>query len=366
MLSRNKFLFYLIVVGSLFYFIAVGLILTVWALPSNADYYDGKTITVLMGGTAGSGLDINARFFSKSWEKHFPGKTKLIVKNMPGAGGAKALNYLYRKARPDGLTVYYGIWNPMGIVTNQPGIRYKIEELKSVGASKGYFVSLVRADVSATPTEIVTVKKLKIGGINPTLGMDNVSQMSLDMLGVKYRYVSGYRGMPKIKTALLTGEVDFATTGYAGYRNFFKDTSLKSGKLIMTWYHPSFDQDGNPVKSNIFPGVKSFIEVYESLRGGKPSGPLFEAYRYITNLNFKMINNVIAPPNTREDALAILRKTYRATYKDPAFQESWEKQYGARFSWMDGEAGQKLFNAYKDISPEAVEILKKYKTVGLR
>jgi len=355
MFGRNKVLFCLI---------AVGLTLTAWTLPSNADYYDGKTITVLVGGNAGSGLDLNCRFFAQSWEKHFSGKTRLIVKNMPGAGGAKALNYLYKKGRPDGLTVYYGIWNPMGIVTDQLRIRYKIDELNSVGAANGYFVSLVRSDVSATPADIVAAKGLKIGGINPTLGMDNVSQMSLDMLGVKYRYVSGYRGMPKVKVALLSGEVNFATTGYAGYRNFFKDTSLKSGKLIMPWYHPSFDQDGNPVKTDVFPGVKSFVEVYESLRGEKPSGLLFEAYKYVTN--FKMINNVIAPPKTPEEPLADLRKIFRATYEDPAFQDGWEERYGVRFLWIDGETGQKLFADHKQISPEAVEVLKKYKMKGIR
>ena len=357
MLRKKKFLFYLM---------AISFILTIWALPSNANYYDGKTITILMGGNAGSGLDLNCRFFVEHWEKKFPGKTKLIVKNMPGAGGAKALNYLYEKGRPDGMMVYYGIWNPMGIVTGQPGLRYKIAELKSVGAANGFFVSLIRSDVSATPADIVTAKNLKVGGINPTLGMDNVSQMSLDLLGAKFRYVSGYRGMPKVKVALLSGEVNFATTGYAGYRNFFKDTSIKSGKLIMPWHHPSFDKDGNPIKSNVFPGVKPFVEVYEELKGEKPSGPLFEAYKYVTNLNFKMINNVIAPPKIPAEALADLRKTFKATYEDLSFQEDWEERYGIRFLWMDGETGQKAFADHNQISPEAVEVLKKYKMKGIR
>ncbi|MBW1902806.1 MAG: hypothetical protein JRJ20_14430, partial [Deltaproteobacteria bacterium] len=81
MLSRKKILFYLM---------AVSLILTVWTLPSLAGYYDGKTITIIANSNPGSGLDLNCRFFAQNWEKHFPGKTKVIVKNMPG--GSKALN----------------------------------------------------------------------------------------------------------------------------------------------------------------------------------------------------------------------------------------------------------------------------------
>jgi len=357
MLNRKKILFSLMVVGFLS---------TVWALPSMAGYYDGKTITVILGGNAGSGLDLNCRFFTQHWEKHFPGKTKLIVKNMPGGGAVKGFNFIYEKARPDGMTVTYGNPNFMGVLTGQPGIRYKIEELGFIGGANGSFVTLVRTDKCPKPTDIDNVTDLVVGGINPSLTLDTVSQLSLDLLGVKYRYVTGFRGMPKIKTALLSNEIHFSTTGYAGYRNFFKDTSLKSGELTMIWAHPMFDSNGNPIKTNVFPGARPFVEVYKELRGEELSGSLYESYKFLTNFAWRFVNNVFTPPGTPAEAVSELRRTFKATFEDPAFQAAWEKQYGVQFTWIDGETGQEIVNTYRQISPEAVDNLVKYKVRGVK
>ena len=351
MLKRKKILFSLMVVG---------LILTVWTLPSMAGFYDGKTITIIANSNPGSGLDLNCRFFAQNWQKHFPGKTKLIVKNM--GAGMKGLNFVYEKARPDGLTVYYGGFNPMGVLTGQPGIRFKLEELDYIGGANGFFFTIARTDTVSNPSDIRKAKKIVIGGINPAISLDAISQMSLDLLGVDYRYVTGFRGMPKIKTALLANEIQLSSSGYAGYRNFFRDTSLKSGELTIMWYHPMSDEKG----INPFPGARPFVDVYKELTGKELSGPLAEAYQYLTDLVFRLVNNVLTPPGTPAEAVAELRRTFKSTIDDEAFQEAWEKQYDTRFIWIDGKTGQKKMNAYKQVSPEAVDLFVKYKLRGVK
>ncbi|MFN0072510.1 MAG: hypothetical protein ACKVVP_13580, partial [Chloroflexota bacterium] len=53
-----------------------------------ANFYRGKTITILVGSTAGGGYDAYSRLLARFWGKHIPGNPNVIVSNMPGAGGS--------------------------------------------------------------------------------------------------------------------------------------------------------------------------------------------------------------------------------------------------------------------------------------
>ncbi|MGH7886511.1 MAG: Bug family tripartite tricarboxylate transporter substrate binding protein, partial [Candidatus Binatia bacterium] len=72
---------------------------------AQADFYKGKTITVIAGTTAGALYDQWSRVLAQHMGKHIPGRPDMIVQNMPGAGHMIAANYLYGKSKPDGLTI---------------------------------------------------------------------------------------------------------------------------------------------------------------------------------------------------------------------------------------------------------------------
>ena len=69
------------------------------------DFYKGKTVRILVGFTPGGGPDIRARLVARHWPRFIPGEPKMIVQNIPGAGGLIAVNSLYNVAKPDGLTL---------------------------------------------------------------------------------------------------------------------------------------------------------------------------------------------------------------------------------------------------------------------
>ncbi|MDG2406204.1 MAG: hypothetical protein P8M25_15045, partial [Paracoccaceae bacterium] len=111
-----------------------------------ADFYEGKTITVIVGVSAGSGGDVSARTFMTGLAKHIPGQPKIIVRNMEGAGGAVALNFAYEKADPDGLIFYYGNWDPMAVLAGGEGIRFVPEEFGVIGSAANERCAVVRND----------------------------------------------------------------------------------------------------------------------------------------------------------------------------------------------------------------------------
>ncbi len=68
------------------------------AMPvQSAEFYAGKTVTVISPVPGGSGLDRLTRAFVRHWPQYIPGKPKVIVKNMPGGGFVKALNFTYER-----------------------------------------------------------------------------------------------------------------------------------------------------------------------------------------------------------------------------------------------------------------------------
>ena len=76
-------------------------------------YFQGKTVTIIVGYQAGDGYDIWARLLAAHLGKHIPGSPAMIVQNMPGAGSMIAANYIYNVAKPDGFTL--GVYRPVAL-----------------------------------------------------------------------------------------------------------------------------------------------------------------------------------------------------------------------------------------------------------
>jgi tripartite-type tricarboxylate transporter receptor subunit TctC len=77
---------------------------------AESNYFQGKTVRVVVGSSARGGYDLWARLMAQHIGKHIPGNPSVLVQNMPGAGGVVAANYVYNVAKPDGLTL--GAFNP--------------------------------------------------------------------------------------------------------------------------------------------------------------------------------------------------------------------------------------------------------------
>ncbi|MGH7927368.1 MAG: hypothetical protein ACREQV_06210 [Candidatus Binatia bacterium] len=88
-------------------------------------FYTGKTIRIVVGGSAGGGYDTYTRVLARHMGEHIPGNPTFVVENMTGAGSIIAANHVYNVAKPDGLTLCHFIG---GIILQQvlgkPGIEF--------------------------------------------------------------------------------------------------------------------------------------------------------------------------------------------------------------------------------------------------
>ena len=98
--------------------------------PAHAqDFYNGKTVRIVVGFTAGGGFDAYSRAIARHMVRHIPGHPTIIVENMPGAGSLISANYLYRIAKPDGLTIGHFIGGLfLSQVIGQKGVEFVTRE----------------------------------------------------------------------------------------------------------------------------------------------------------------------------------------------------------------------------------------------
>src|SRR4029078_12133732 len=70
-----------------------------------ADFYKGKTVSLIIGYSAGGGADLWARFIARHLGRHIPGSPHVIVQNMPGGSGLTAVNHVYNTVPQDGTRI---------------------------------------------------------------------------------------------------------------------------------------------------------------------------------------------------------------------------------------------------------------------
>ncbi|MDB5510507.1 MAG: efflux transporter protein [Hyphomicrobiales bacterium] len=180
-----------------------------------ADFYEGKTVTMIVGSDVGGGFDIFARLFARHLGRFIPGSPAIVVQNMPGAGSAKAAGYIYSAAPKDGTVI--GALNPGGLIA-------PLFEGRNMGYEAARFQYLASADTTARVC--FTMKGTKVRSFAEAqreplvVGAGAVGSSSFDyaylhknLNGGQFKIVAGYKGMADILLALERGEVE-AVCGY--------------------------------------------------------------------------------------------------------------------------------------------------------
>jgi tripartite-type tricarboxylate transporter receptor subunit TctC len=197
------------------------------------EFYAGKTVTMMVGYAAGSGYDVNARFIARHMPKYIPGNPQMIVQNMPGGGALGATNHVANIAAKDG-TVIALVARGMGLepLFGGQGVRYDALKLNWIGSSsREVSVIAVRADAGVTRLEDVMTKEIVVAGPSP--GTDGVTfpNMLNNLLGTKFRIVTGYRSGKEMAMAVMRGEVQGrGSWSWASFKTEAME-NLKKGEL---------------------------------------------------------------------------------------------------------------------------------------
>lgn len=289
-------------------------------LAAQEPFYQGKRLTVLVNFDAGSATDIEGRVFARHFAKQIDGQPQVIVQNIAGGGGINGTQYLGEVAPRDGTVMGYitaSAWN----YASQPQMfRLDFRTYEFFGFQGGTAVYYVRTDVPPgikQPADIRRAEGLVSGGVAATTGRDLGIRLTLDILGVPFRHVSGYRSGERARLALQRSEIHLYADTTPGYRGAVEPTLVKDGTVIPLYYDPKWDGRTFGISSQVegLP-IEPFQEFYQRLNGRMPSGEKWDTYLSLITLNGTMQRLFALPPGAPPAAVEALRLALNRLAKD--------------------------------------------------
>lgn len=330
---------------------------------ADAQFYKGKRITILINYSAGGPTDIEGRLVAKHLSKHIPGNPRIIVKNVPGAGGITGSNYMGEVAKPDGMSV--AVFTPPLIsqLLQDPGLRVDFSKFVWLAGIGHPQVCYIRKDAGSGVSMVDDLLKLdgfKAAGMRTTSSHDIRLRMALDMLGAKYKYVTGYKGLAKVVAGVMQNETQFSCGSVPGFRKNVEPNLIQPGHAIALWYYSAVGPDGKQVRNVHLKGIPTFIDTYEKLKGKKPAGVLYEAFQLINNLSVSMLRGSFVPAGTPDEAVRALRAAWEALAKDKDFAADYTKIIKAPPNLIQAAAAQAHVDAAGKVSPKVVAFIKEF------
>jgi tripartite-type tricarboxylate transporter receptor subunit TctC len=231
-----------------------------------------KPITIYVAGTAGGGVDLYARLLGRHFGRHVPGKPSVTVQVMPGAGGIRAANFLAEQAPRDGtaITTFAGgpILEPL-IGARNPG--YDMSAFTWLGAmTKDIGLCIAWGESPFKTIDDVRRKQMVVAGTGAGSETDTWPIVLNDVLGTKFKLVTGYLGSQETILAIERGE--------AHGRCVFSQSALKIAKpdwlrdhkinvLVLTALHGSPDFPGVPAVVDLVskPQDRQLLELFVSI-----------------------------------------------------------------------------------------------------
>lgn len=322
----------------------VGLLVAGLSSPAVAeDFYQGKTIKLIVGASATGGYNLYARTVQRHMPKHIPGNPTIVVTNMPSGNGIAATNHVYNLADKDGTA--FGLFNrytiPLPILGNEQA-RYKPEEFNWLGTTASYsdnaYLFVIRAKLPQT--DIAGLRKA-----NPPLNVGNVGAAPIEVINealhLNLKIIHGYTG-DNLDIAFENGEVDGHTTGYA---NMLARKSYWLEKNIARPMIQFGRETRLPALANV-PTARELAETPEQLAMIKfVEAPLMIGYPFAL------------PPGVPADRVAIMRKAFMDTMNDPEFKADLLRQ-SLEYTPKDGKA---IADLISDMAKTPPAVIKRYK-----
>jgi len=315
---------------------------------SPADFYKGKTVELYIGYSVGGGYDLYARVLARHIGHNIPGNPTVVVKNMEGAGSLRLANWLYRVAPKDG-TAFGTIGRGTGFdpLLGQQQAQFDATKFAWIGSGNHEVsVCVSYGDRSGiTKFDDLRTKEMTVGGTGPSADTDQFPRVVNGVLGTHMKIVSGYPGGNDIVLAMERGELQ--------------------GRCGWSWSSVKATHSAWIAEKRLNVLVQLSLQKHPEL----PDVPLVtdlaqtDEQRQILRLIFArqvMGRPFLAPPGLPPDRVAILRKAFMDTMKDPDFQADAEKAQ-LEVNPVDGEAVQKLvaevYRTPADVARKAAQIL---------
>jgi tripartite-type tricarboxylate transporter receptor subunit TctC len=317
------------------------------------NYFQGKTVRVVVGSSAGGGYDLWARLMAQHIGKHIPGNPVVVVQNMPGAGGAVAANYVYGVAKPDGLTL--GAFNPalyFDQLVGRPEVKFDWSKFAWIGSpEQNDILHYIRTDAPfKTIDDLRNAKEPpRCGSTGTGTSGHYLPRLLEETLGIKTTIVSGYQGGAEIDLAVERNEVVCWSPLIATYfgRDPYKRWHKSGFTRVVVQTGAKRDERLKDV-----PTLNELMQQYKTPEAGRRLAKVI--------LTAATLGRPIsASPGLPADVTRTLRDAYTQTMRDPELVAE-----AAKRGWdMQPLTGAELESLSKEVIVQPKEVIEKMKWV---
>jgi tripartite-type tricarboxylate transporter receptor subunit TctC len=313
---------------------------------SAADFYKGKTVSLLLGTGPGGSYDLYARIFADHLGKHIPGNPNIIVEHMPGAGGVTAGNHLYGPGPQDGTKVLLSHAIIMSEVLDpRAGVRFQSARFNWIGTYDAIAHTMAFWHESPVKT-IDDLKgekgsKIVVGSFAKAHFTYQMPALMKDVLGLNFRLITGYPTGNHNNLAMERGEIH----GWAAsWENLIGTrphwiTEKKVNLLVQFLLERKHQIPDVPTLLELAPPDKK--DIVEFMLASTPFG-----------------RAIVMGPNVSADRVATMRTAFAATIKDPEFLAAAKKRQ-VDIDWHDHSHTEALVKKIVGASPELIARVKK-------
>ncbi len=308
--------------------------------PAAAQFYKDKTVTVVVGYGAGGGADTFGRLLARHLGDHLPGKPAVIVQNMPGAGGFKAVNQVYNTDPQDGTRILMtASSHPTAPKMGNKGARWDFFKFHWLGNLTRDVAGCVASGRSGIKTiEDAKKREIVFGASGKSAPSAQQAEAIGSVLGYKVKVIAGYKGTAATRLAMEKGEVDATCAFWASLIMGPQKADIASGKLVPIVQlsakgHPSY---GSAPKVYDLARTKEDRQVLHFIFGGTEISRPFAA-----------------PPKAPAERVAELRKAFWAAVTSPALKADAEKQR-LIVDPMDWKETEEAFRSFLDVPPSVI------------
>ena len=281
-----------------------------------ADFYKGRTITLIVGYGPGGGYDLYARLMARHLGRHIPGNPTIVVQNMPGAGSLRATNYLYTVAPRDGATIgsFARDMPLLAILRTNAAAVFDPRRFTWLGSSSDFsndaYLLVVRQD--APVKSIDDARRpggppIVLGGTAEGTTGSDVPLVLRDTLGINIKLVTGYPDNGAIFLAVDRGEVNGRTVDLSSMKSLRPEWLSPEGRMhalvqfARATRHPEFAEVPTARELARDGDARALIELAE--------------------LSYKISRPFAAPPNVPAERAKALQLAFMAVHSDPQYRD---------------------------------------------
>ena len=304
---------------------------------SVADFYKGKTVTILVGSSPGGGYDTHARMVGRHIGRFIPGNPNTLVQNMPGGEGFTQVNHLYNIAPKDGTT--FGILQKLLITApylKPEAVKYEGPKFNWIGSATGErSVAFLWHTAPQKNLDDVRKQETIVGGSGDSARLAKVYNTVLD---TKFKIIRGYPGTNDVILAMQRGEVH-GMGSYSWSNVPAKNPEWIKDKLIAVLFQ------GGSKRDRLLPDVPLMTEIVR----GDENRQILDLWTAAESV----ARPFALPPGVPADRVEAIRTAFMTMAQDPEYLQDAAKT-GLE---IDARPGQDIHNLYERLEntpPQAI------------